>query len=500
MIAGAAGVVVATTRYGIGLTPDSVTYLSGARSLADGDGYTDLAGDAIGLFPPGYSAVLSIGERLGIDAVDAARGLSVITLVLTIALAYALLRHHVRSPGLQLGATALVGCSAVLLEIYSKALSEHLFVPVLLAFALVCEELVRHPRRPWLLTAAVVLAWAAFYLRYAGIVMLAVGALVLLAAEWRAGWVSAVLRSFLWGIAAASAPVVWMLRNDDAVGHPVGSRAEAASSTTENVKRVVNELSQWLATQLLPGVARGVILAAAAIALAVVVVAVARRRDPLPDDWKAMLPLAGLVVVYVGYLIASASIVAFAAINTRFMLPVFVPIVVLSAWLFERIRDRIPSATQRRVLTAVAAAWLAVNLAWFAGRAINSAQDGAGGYASERWQESALMQDVDDLDLATPTFTNDPRAIEIFLDKLVEQSPQRTRFQSGQGTNDLRRFVREVECGGPAQLVWFLPNGRKHLYDPKELREHVRLKVAVKRSDGVIYDVLPTSPPSTNCG
>ena len=66
-VAGVAGVLVATFRYGMGLTPDSVTYINGARSLSAGAGYT-ANGHAISDFPPGYSWMLSLGEHVGIDA------------------------------------------------------------------------------------------------------------------------------------------------------------------------------------------------------------------------------------------------------------------------------------------------------------------------------------------------------------------------------------------------------------------------------------------------
>ena len=95
-VAGIAGVLVATFRYGIGLTPDSVTYINGARSLSAGAGYT-ASGHAISDFPPGYSWVLSLGERAGVDAVDAARWLSVVALLATIVLGYVVLCRHVRS-------------------------------------------------------------------------------------------------------------------------------------------------------------------------------------------------------------------------------------------------------------------------------------------------------------------------------------------------------------------------------------------------------------------
>ena len=134
------------------------------------------SGGAIDLFPPGYSAVLSIGDRLGADVLDVGRALSVVTLAVTVFLGWLLVRRHVRSAAIQAVTTIVIGCSAVLLEIYAKLLSEHLFVPVVLGFVLACELIVEHPRSVSWPAAAVGLAWAGFYLRYAGLALVAYSA------------------------------------------------------------------------------------------------------------------------------------------------------------------------------------------------------------------------------------------------------------------------------------------------------------------------------------
>src|SRR5439155_15668047 len=116
-----------------------------------------------------------------------------------------------------------------------------------------------------------------------------------------------------------------------------------------------------------------------------------------PRTERSLLPLTAFVALYVVYLVGSASVVAFAAINTRLMVPVFVPIVVLGAWLFERIGPVVRSASLRRAVTVVVLAWVVINVVWFAGRAVNSGQKGAGGYAKPRWHDSQLMRDVRNL-------------------------------------------------------------------------------------------------------
>lgn len=488
----AVGVAVATSRFGIGLTPDSVTYVSGATSLANGDGYTDFLGRDIGVFPPGYSAALAVGELAGGEVLGWARVLSALCLAAVVVLANVLLRRHVRSRAVVAAATAVVACSAVLLEIYSKALSEHLFVPVVLGFVLVGERLMRRPADLAACAGLVLLAWAGFALRYAGIVLVGVGALVVLAAGWPGNRRAAIARAAAVGAASALFPVALMVRNERVTGNPMGSRSEASASLVTNVRRAANEVSQWLATQLAPPAVRALVAGAAVLAVvAGIALALRRGRRVLPDDWRAMVPLALFTAVYLSYLVASASVVAFAAINTRFMLPLYVPAVVFGAWAFERVRARLPRPSWRSAVTVVAAVWVVANVAWFAGRTVNYARDGAGGYASEFWHDSQILADVDRLDLSTPTFSNDPYAISLFLGESVRQTVARTAFASDAETGRLPAFVQTVACAGRAQLVWFDIAGRPHLYTPAELREHLDLVSVVERPDGTIYELRP---------
>jgi hypothetical protein len=490
-LAGVVGVWVATLRYGIGLTPDSVRYLDGAHSLATGAGYT-ANGQAITDFPPGYSWILSLGQHIGVSAIDAARLLSLVAIVATIALAYILVCRHVASEGIRVAAMAAIGCSAILLEIYEKALSEHFFVPVLLLFVLVSEKLLRGGRFAVLVGPLVLLAWAAVSLRYAGVVLIIVGALVVFVARRSRGTWTALGYAIAYGVVAGSAPLAWMIRNVDAGSGPLGPRAGASASVYTNVTRVANELSTWVATDGAPAIVRRLVLVVV-LAVIAVGVGVLATRDLRTDERLApRLPLVALVTIYGIYLVASASVVAFAAINTRLLVPIFVPIVVLVAWLYEEVRPAIRRPATRVAITGAALAWVALSVVWFAGRAVDSAQHGAGGYASARFHDSQLLRAVRTLDFSIPTFSNDAPAISFFTGKHARAGAEKTRFQSDDPlAGGIRDFVKVVQCQRHVTLVWFNPNPRPYMYDPAQLSVFVVLKPVTSSPDGVIYDVSP---------
>lgn len=492
-------VVLATSRFGVGLAPDSVVYANGARNLADGNGFTNLDGGPIALFAPGYAAVLALADLVGIDVFDFARYFDAAMLALVVLLAYALARRHLHSPVVIQAATLLVGSSAVLLEIFTKALSESAFVPVTLASVIVCEEIMWRPAGIRAEATAVVLVWAAFYLRYPGIVLAGVGAGAVLARARVIGWRPAVARAGVFVAACVSAPVLWMLRNVDAVGDPLGPRYAASRSLTRNVADVAGELSVWAATDLVPGAIRVLVFGSVIVIVAVLGVLLGVRRIHLPHDADRLAPLALFVAAYVVYLVVSASLVAFRPIETRFLVPVFVPLVVLGAWLFEKLRDALPRA--RSTMNMAGVVFVVVNVVWFVDSTVTFAREGAGGYARDRWQHSALLRDAARLDPEVLTFTNDIRAVELFLGVPMPQVvAKRKHAETEEETTSLPDFVRTVECAGRARLVWFEPNNRPQLYTPEDLARSLGVRPLAVHPDGVVYELLPRGePPAEGC-
>lgn len=78
-IIGVAGVLVATSQYDAGLSPDSVGYISVARSLASGQGFQTWLGAPMTAWPPLYPFLLSLPMvTLGIDPLSNAHVLNAI--------------------------------------------------------------------------------------------------------------------------------------------------------------------------------------------------------------------------------------------------------------------------------------------------------------------------------------------------------------------------------------------------------------------------------------
>ena len=67
------------TRQGVGLTPDSATYVAMSRSLVGPDALVGIDGSAQAMFPPGYPSLLALGRGVGLDVLVAARIVGVVS-------------------------------------------------------------------------------------------------------------------------------------------------------------------------------------------------------------------------------------------------------------------------------------------------------------------------------------------------------------------------------------------------------------------------------------
>jgi 4-amino-4-deoxy-L-arabinose transferase-like glycosyltransferase len=482
------------TGAGVGLPPDSTTYVDAARSLRDGLGYAlstpEGGARPITHFPPLYSAVLAGLALLGPDPLDLVRPLHAAILAGSVALVVWLLARA--APGslwLPLLGAAAMALSPVQLELHAQAVSEPLgLILTISGLGLLAAHLAQ-PRRGALMGAAA-LAGLAFLTRYAGVALLGTGALLLLAREGPARRRAAEATLFL---SLASLPMAaWMLHNALATGaptdrsfafHPVGARA---------LLTMLETFAGWFAP--------GAPVASIGLPLLVLVIGVidcVRRRvvprppcDPLP---RVLLCYAG---VYLAFLIVSISFFdAATPLNDRILSPVFVV-----AWIVALLGARHWIAVrERRGLAWLLAALAAVPLAGYANEARDwarlHARHGGGNYGSRDWRASPTIDFVRGLPESVSIYTNAPDAVRLLAGRASRMVPRRIDSGTRQPVSDYPLRIAElrdaVRVGAP--IVWFdRVRWRWYLTPLKTLREVLPIRRTQKFTDGSVFVYDPS--------
>ncbi len=180
-IIGSMAILVAT-RWGIGVSPDSILYISGARALLAGQGFSlqSPGGEyaPITHFPPLYSGILAVVGLTGVEVGLAARLINALIFAACVFIVgYLMYRWSDESvKWIPLIAVVLLLASWVSLEIHLMAWSEPLYILLgLLSLAVLGRDL-EFPETRLLLIAAI-LAGLAFLTRYAGAALVATGML-----------------------------------------------------------------------------------------------------------------------------------------------------------------------------------------------------------------------------------------------------------------------------------------------------------------------------------
>jgi hypothetical protein len=166
-LAGITLILWTTKPCGIGLSPDSVEYISCARSLLEGNGYTIYNGNRFILWPPLYPSLIALLGLTGIEPLEGARYINALLFGLIVYSSGLLFMACYRKSYL-----AITGCICVLLSypltfVCSMAWSEPLFILLVVMFIIYLAKFLENVRLPILFIFSTVAAFACLQ-RYCG--------------------------------------------------------------------------------------------------------------------------------------------------------------------------------------------------------------------------------------------------------------------------------------------------------------------------------------------
>ncbi len=473
---GAALVLVVTSRHGVGLSPDSAYYLSAARSLAAGNGWTTFEGLPLTTWPPLFSTLLALPTALGVNTFLAARVMNALACGGAITVAGLLFRHTFQSRLLAVLATAAL-ISTPLVSVSIMAWTEPVFVLLALLLALLLIRYMAEPRTPRLIALCTVAALACLQ-RYAGVALPVAGAALLL--TWHNGppRPCRIRRAAIF-LGASLLPLgAWLVRNLALTGTLTGPRAIVPAALGPNIKELFSVLAEFvLPEQLLFSWVWLVTLVAVA-GLAILSRRVA-RRDPGPEATAKHVATTTLIV-YLAALVLALTPDAWDQVD-RLLVPAYPFLLILLLGNLEPLSRSIARRTGRVrlgtvVTLAVTALWLILPIAVL-GRTFRSwMRDGVGVYDTAEWRESQLIDWVRHHPLQGQVYSNDPAGLYLLTGTPARMSLRRDRPIADQ------LAVNPIRPGD--HLVWFRRINRSYLFTVPELAERFELEETAFTGDG----------------
>lgn len=435
MAALAAVVLLVATRSGAGVSYDTVAYVGAGINLATGKGLSYLNGinhlSPMVWYPPGFPFEFTVGHLVGLTYQRTARLTSSVEVALLIWFAYVLLKRHVRRQSWVVAGTVLIGVATPIFAIYEWILSETGFVLICLAFVLALEKLLERPSSRWWLAATVVLAWCGYLFRYLGVALIVAGAASLVLALWRSGWRKAIGAAAIFSVLSVIVPAVWSIRNYAVSGTIAGPRAAKSGTISFLLTRMVDTLAAWFwptitsISRTTPG--NGEVVSHPLLEAAVLLVAFGalafvgylswrRYAEHLDPAYGASLlavvavPVAYLCTLIYGKTHSDAGVGA----NNRYLLPIFIPLVVLAVVCLERLVDAVPPRRLRATAGATALALLSCGAAvqgFMSWKLLDQSYDFGIGYSRPTWQFGHFAQFAKSLPAGPPAVSNVPWAM-----------------------------------------------------------------------------------------
>ena len=461
---GAALVLAREVAYGMILTWDSVNYIGVARNLLAGEGFTQFFGGHYRTSPPLYPALLA-GASLGVfDPLAVAGPVNAALFGLTVFVAGRWLCRRLESRLLALWGCAAVAVAWPLTRMASWALTETVFILLVLLALIQTEKFLEGGKRSALVAAAALAALVCLT-HYLGVSV--VFAIALLLVFRRGAAPAEKARNLTMYAAISLLPLcLWLWRNFLLTGTLTGGRGRVFHPLPEILDDVFHALIR--------SAADGLPLTLTVVSLLVAGLAatwgfVQARPHLSPRDWRSFSVFGGFALVYVALLTLVLMLGGnWSGFEPRYLVTIYIPLLLVATLALERLfrglrADRLPddkplakggaallSRLARAALTAMLPLWLVYQGALNA-QAIHRANQGVGlGYASARWAHSESLEYVRSAALAGALFSNEPPAAYIHTDTLAKH-----RYIPCDESNHLRSHLTAANADGPVHVLWF---------------------------------------------
>ena len=492
----AAWLLLAATPDGLGLGGDSYYYVSGARSLLDGQGFARPAADGsfrpITHFPPFYSLVLAAAGGIGWELPPAARALHAVLFGINTVLVGWLVWRATRSSWLAGAGALLFASSPSILGVHSWLLSEALFLCLMLVSVNCLVSFLERGRRIALIGAGAA-AGLVVVTRYAGLALVLSEALVLL--SWpkgsrRRSWVDLGLYLAL----SLAGWLAWAGRNAMLVGSVTNRGLSLHLPAASKLIEAVTTAAHWL----LPGRVPVPVGAAVACALAVwlLVGALERlrsRRDSDPDGADAVLRiLLAFLLVYPLLILFSLSLLdASTPLDDRILSPLYVSGII--GLLSLSARRGLTQGVRKWLMAVALGGLLALTLVRGVARASQLRQDGQG-YASQAWRTSQVVEWVANLDPGVLAYSNEMDALYLLTGRQAYQVPIRWDPVRAAPREDYTEQLATMHARmqrGEAVLVVFSTLASQQAFLPPEAELADDFPAILQAPDGVVYGLWP---------
>lgn len=218
--------------------------------------------------------------------------------------------------------------------------------------------------------------------------------------------------------------------------------------------------------------------------------------------FKIQFNLIITIILYLGFLVISSSIVAYNEIGDRLLSPIFIPITILLTILISQVLEFVistfPKVLKIVVLSSLVFIWYVAWLSYFFHfniPAYKSNMPRELGYNSYWWIHNQTIMKLQEKNFNTnySIYSNDPYALYILTNCKAENTPTYNGLFNGllshKKVNELSELKGIWPKQNPAYLVWFKRNSylETSMFKLEEINLIAKLTPIIQLDDGTIY-------------
>lgn len=504
---GMAVMFICTFRYGVGVDPDSVFYISAGRNLLKGLGlslfyYGDGRLVPMIHFPPLFPVLLSLVSLFGISFLNAARWLNIFLFGANILLIAFIVKSYTRSIYISILASFLMLTSIDMLSVHSMALTEPLFIFLTISGLYLLASYMENQRLLLLIASSVLIALA-FLTRYIGVALVVAGAVGIFCfsnKRLHGRLVDAV--SF---VVISSTPVLlWLVRNLYVTGNLVDRKIVFHPITANNLLVLYRTLEGWVfPIAVIPQIGAylftnltWILWAMALLVSGILFLKIKVSKSNFMELHPSKLPnLLGIFIISYCLLLV-ISLLFFDAWNyfdNRILSPVFSTGAILVICLTYKRSHSLRSMGILKngfivMCIIISTFYLLAGSFWIV-NIYNNGQE----YTSREWKQSRLMQRVKMLPPGIPIYSNGPELIYILTGRDAFKIPWKanpaTREFNDQYLSKVIEMGKVLRNRGGVLVYSDIIGYKWFSTSDCELKRILPLRLLRKEADGSIYDV-----------
>jgi hypothetical protein len=466
---------------GIGISPDSVTYLSAARHMVSGRGFISFEGFPVVDFPVAYPILLTIISFLtSLDPLQFAPVLNGLLFGALIYFSGSLMNGFLKPSGWY--KRIILVCilfAPAIQEVYTLLWSETIFLLLVILFIMSISNYLNHLNTRWLLVSSGLCALACIT-RYAGLFLVLTG-LGLIFFNSEAPRREKFKYCLLFCAISLTPFLVNILRNEMLTGLAMGQRPKSDTGIVEIIENFGGVFCDWLLVER--GPVRSISMTIFVLIVFILNIVFGYRREKKRPGLEYAAAVTGLT--YCLFMIFTSTLTRYEQFTSRLLSPLFIPLLwSLSAWI-PPVLSSLKSFLFKWIGLAsaiLAAAWflniqLAADYEYYDG--VKDA--GVPGYREDPFLQSEIVQFIEknkkDFDTGLPIYSNAGEAVYFVTDLPARQLPFKAFPEK----------VKQYYGMKNTYLIWFrdLDNPEMPVLDSIIQNKHLKLIKQV--TDGAVY-------------